>query len=63
MGVSPSFLIDKLGEPNSIESNTYQYRAVSNPYIQQKYNMPIYYGKYKFEENKLIEFKFGFEYP
>jgi hypothetical protein len=25
--------------------------------------MPIYYGEYKFELDKLIEFSFGFEYP
>ncbi len=27
------------------------------------YNMPIYYGEYKFRKDSLIEFAFGFEYP
>ena len=29
----------------------------------KKYNLPIYYGTYHFEKDKLIKFEFGFEYP
>ncbi|NVJ61067.1 MAG: hypothetical protein HWE27_11800 [Gammaproteobacteria bacterium] len=63
LGVSPSYLKNKLGEPTSINANVYYYRAESNQYIFEEYNMPIYYGQYKFENEALIEFRFGFEYP
>lgn len=29
----------------------------------KKWNMPVYYGVYKFSNDKLAEFEFGFEYP
>lgn len=29
----------------------------------KKYNMPHYYGRYHFKDNKLIEILFGFTYP
>jgi len=29
----------------------------------QFFNLPQYYGTYKFKKNMLIEFKFGFIYP
>lgn len=29
----------------------------------KRFNMPIYYAEYEFESDKLIRFRFGFEYP
>ena len=31
--------------------------------ILERQNMPIYYATYKFSNNKLVEYEFGFEYP
>ncbi|MEI6695673.1 MAG: hypothetical protein WCO13_06370 [Bacteroidota bacterium] len=29
----------------------------------KRYNMPVYYAEYEFKNDKLIRFRFGFEYP
>lgn len=63
IGISKSELINKLGIPLLKKSNQLVYRTEYNKAILVKYNMPIYYGKYKFEKNKLVSFSFGFEYP
>jgi len=57
------------GEPDSIEENNaitilhYQINNYKNSRFLQRYNMPEYYSDYKFKNDKLIEFKFGFVYP
>lgn len=35
----------------------------SNSGLLKRYNMPVYYAHYEFKEDKLIRFRFGFEYP
>ncbi len=65
LGMSMEELITKLGKPkpNSRLSDILEYEAENDTGILAEYNMPIYYGKYTFKQNKLISFSFGFEYP
>jgi hypothetical protein len=56
------------GEPDSISNNgktTFHYRIadIEHSKFLRKYNMPSYYGDYKFDNGYLTEFSFGFEYP
>jgi hypothetical protein len=56
------------GEPDSISNNektTFHYKIddFENSKFLRKYNMPSYYGTYKFDNGYLTEFSFGFEYP
>ena len=43
----------------------YSYAIVNNDKSDflRKYNMPIYIADYYFENNRLVEFEFGFDYP
>jgi len=63
LGISKQDLISKIGKPTKVTGDQYEYRAEFNDGILKNYNMPIYYGKYTFDKNKLITFSFGFEYP
>jgi len=72
LGVSKEFVKTKLGNCNKeiLHSDSYielLYRIEqpndSEMKLLEKYNMPVYYATYKFLNNKLIEFEFGFEYP
>ncbi|NNG01442.1 MAG: hypothetical protein HKM93_18785 [Desulfobacteraceae bacterium] len=63
LGISKAELIGKIGEPMLVIGDRYEYRSEYHPGIQKKYNMPLYYGKYTFMNDKLISFSFGFEYP
>ena len=61
------FLIIK-GEPDKLEKNKttiyyYKIDEFENSDFLKRYNMPIYYAEYEFEQDYLIAFKFGFEYP
>ena len=31
--------------------------------LLERQNLPIYYATYKFRDDKLVEYEFGFEYP
>jgi len=63
LGISKSELIDRLGEPHQESEKLIQYRAEFEKYFLDTYNMPIYYGKYTFENGELVSFRYGFEYP
>ena len=41
----------------------YLYGDYKNSEFLKFYNMPSYYGEYKFLNGKLIDFQFGFNYP
>ena len=62
-------LIDSLGDPReTINEKGYTILSYRIDNYEQSdflkhYNLPCYYGKYIFKNNKLIEFAFGFEYP
>lgn len=48
-----SFVINyRLEDPNDSKTK-----------LLERQNMPIYYATYKFKNDKLIEYEFGFEYP
>jgi hypothetical protein len=55
-----SFIETKSGNITTLK---YKLDDFSQSEFLQSYNMPIYYGEYKFEDDKLIEFAFGFQYP
>ncbi len=63
LGISVEELISLLGRPAKTENEAVYYRIEDNEYLLEEYNMPIYYGQYRFKDNKLVEFKYGFEYP
>ena len=70
LGMSKTQLFSTLGKPQLHSSKgkleTYEYRIEDleskNKFLTY-YNMPIYFGNYTFKNNKLIKFRFGFEYP
>ncbi len=62
LGISKEDLISKIGKPKVATGNQYEYRTENHKGILKTYNMPIYYGKYKFVKNRLVSFSFGFEY-
>ena len=56
------------GEPKIVTKNGttvfhYKIDDFKNSEFLKKYNMPIYYANYVFNNGYLIEFSFGFEYP
>ncbi|MCX6256398.1 MAG: hypothetical protein NTW49_00620 [Bacteroidia bacterium] len=68
LGISITQLKILKGKPDSIsydKSTTlfYQINDFDNSKFLQKYDYPGYYARYKFINNKLVYFKFGFEYP
>jgi hypothetical protein len=72
LGVSKEFVKNKLGNCNKeiLHSDNYielLYRIEqpndSETKILEKHSMPVYFATYKFLNDKLIEFEFGFEYP
>lgn len=72
LGVSKEFVINILGSCNKeilhSKKHVELYFRIEQPNdsetkILEKFNMPVYYASYKFLNNKLIEFVFGFEYP
>lgn len=68
LGMNAGELKTIKGEPDSITNNetiTFHYRIkdYQNSEFLKIYNMPIYYADYKFKNDYLIEFRFGFEYP
>lgn len=64
IGITKEDLVRKIGRPSYItDNNHYEYKSEYDQGILKKYNMPIYYGSYKFVNNHLVSFSFGFEYP
>lgn len=66
LGMSKREVMAVLGKPKgNSRAATLEYRLddiASTPFLQ-RYNMPIYYGRYRFKGNRLVEYAFGFEYP
>ena len=70
LGMSKTQLFSTFGKPQHHSSKgkfeAYEYRIEDleskNKFLTY-YNMPIYFGNYTFKNNKLIKFRFGFEYP
>ena len=72
LGITKSEVVSKLGNcytTNDSTKNciTINYRLESpqdsKTKLLERQNMPIYYASYKFKNNRLAEFEFGFEYP
>jgi len=68
LGMTMGDLRSIKGEPNNITKNGatvfhYKIDDFKNSEFLKKYNMPIYYADYEFENGYLNEFRFGFEYP
>lgn len=69
LGITKNTLIKALGEGITTDEGkgllTVKYRISGyehSPFLKY-YNMPLYYGEYRFLNGMLIEFSFGFEYP
>jgi hypothetical protein len=56
-----------LGKPNIYSNNKIRYRIVdldlSNSAFLKRYNYPSYYIEAQFFQEKLVKYKFGFDYP
>jgi hypothetical protein len=72
LGLAKEELIAKLGNCYAVsdstsKSITINYRLESpqdsKTKLLKRQSLPIYFAKYKFYKDKLIEFEFGFEYP
>ena len=69
LGLNMENLMSIKGEPHNTTVNDnrtvlhYKITDFKNSAFLSKYNMPIYYSDYEFENDFLIKFKFGFEYP
>lgn len=73
LGLSEKQIVQKLGNSYSLESKanngnrtiyyTIEYPNDSKTKILKTNNMPAYYAKYTFKDDKLIFYEFGFEYP
>lgn len=70
LGASPEEVLQILGRPDVNEKeetiSVLKYKIMRNSSYSEflkAYNMPIYYGNYRFVNNQLTEFSFGFEYP
>lgn len=69
LGIDKKTLISLKGKPTSVKpfrsSEIYEYiidNYDTSPFLK-KYNMPLYRAKYYFENSKLVQFEFGFDYP
>lgn len=67
LGMAKSDLIKIKGDNYLISENNniiqYQVTESENQNFLHKYNLPLYYAKYIFVNEKLKDFEFGFEYP
>ena len=69
IGITKKQLIDILGDKfesevkDGILAIKYKINNFEKSEFLQKYNMPSYYGEYRFINDNLIEYSFGFEYP
>ena len=65
LGISKKDLI-KIKGNNFVEINhilRYEISDYEKSYFLEKYNMPIYFAEYTFDQDKLSKIYFGFEYP
>jgi hypothetical protein len=53
---------ERVGSQSIIRYKIEDTSLSSSPFLQH-YRMPSYYGEYHYEGGKLVEFRFGFEYP
>lgn len=53
---------ERMGSQSIIRYKIEDASLSSSPFLQH-YRMPSYYGEYHYEGGKLVEFRFGFEYP
>jgi hypothetical protein len=69
LGISKTQLIKILGncfetrKSNDKEILKYKIDDFKNSDFLKSYNYPIYYADYEFAKNRLIRFRFGFQYP
>ena len=70
LGMSKTEVIAKLGECYSIYQGThgrdlltYSIKDLAHSEFLNSYNMPSYYACLEFEDDKLIDYRFGFDYP
>ncbi len=72
LGLPEEKVREILGEPTRMRSlrnglRTILYRIEEGPErpsaFLERYAMPVYYGAYVFQNGRLIQFRFGFEYP
>lgn len=68
LGMSMGQLKSIKGEPDSLsqaKKSVLHYRIsdLKNSEFLKKYNMPVYYADYEFQNGYLMGFKFGFQYP
>ena len=69
LGITLQELIDKKGKGYTIGTNagitcvSYVLNDIQKSSFLKRYNMPVYYAKYYLQENKVVMFTFGFEYP
>lgn len=63
LGLSKTDIIKLLGKPTSNHHDLLTYHSKMNPKLLDRFNMPIYSANYHFKGNRLVYFKFGFEYP
>lgn len=67
LGLNPKAIEEKLGfkleqkQGKKGELILFFQKDVAKDPAFKKYNMPVYYGQYIFQNDKLIEFSFGFE--
>ena len=65
IGISKKDLI-KIKGNNFVETShilRYQISDYEKSHFLEKYNMPIYFAEYTFDQDKLFKIYFGFEYP
>ncbi len=72
LGMNKKQIIEKLGSCYAALDSTKDYLELyyiiallkdSKSEVLRQYNMPTYFASYKFWDNKLETFEFGFEYP
>ncbi|PWK52891.1 hypothetical protein C8D97_104109 [Pleionea mediterranea] len=63
LGLSKSEVTSILGEPIQANKNYIMYKSINNDSLLKYYNMPIYKAEYWFNNDQLVEFKFGFINP
>ena len=65
LGISKKDLI-KIKGNNFVETNhvlRYEISDYEKSHFLEKYNLPIYFAEYTFDQDKLCKIYFGFEYP
>ncbi|MBW7871335.1 MAG: hypothetical protein H3C39_09760 [Flavobacteriia bacterium] len=66
LGITKAILISIKGKGFIEDGNIIKYEITEsdNPIFLQKYNLPVYYAEYIFDDNNLLtRFDFGFIYP